>query len=106
MPVKISDLATATTSWDTTQVASGAYDVAYDLWINSTPTTTGQPDGTDVMIWLNSRGGVQPFGAKTASASIAGKQWDVWTGQQASWKIVSYVLAPGPPRSPTWTPRR
>jgi hypothetical protein len=95
LPIKVSALGTATTSWSTTQPASGAYDVAYDLWFNSTPTTIGQPDGTEVMIWLNSRGGVQPFGSKTASAGIAGKQWDVWTGQQSSWKIISYVLTPG-----------
>jgi glycosyl hydrolase family 12 len=95
MPIRVSDLASATTSWSTTQVESGAYDVAYDLWFNSTPTTTGQPDGTEVMIWMNSRGGVQPFGSKAASAAIAGKQWDIWVGQQAGWKIISYVLMPG-----------
>jgi hypothetical protein len=76
-------------------VSSGAYDVAYDLWFNRTPTTSGQPDGTEVMIWLNSRGGVQPFGSQTATASIAGLNWNVWTGQQSSWKIISYVLNPG-----------
>jgi hypothetical protein len=95
MPIRVSDLAGATTSWSTTQVASGAYDVAYDLWFHSSPTTTGQPDGTEVMIWMNSRGGVQPFGSRVASANIAGKQWDVWIGQQTGWKIISYVLVPG-----------
>ena len=95
LPIQVSNLTSATTSWSTTQVDSGAYDVAYDLWFNSTPTTSGQPDGTEVMIWLNSRGGVQPFGSRTASASIAGLNWDVWTGQQSAWKIISYVLNPG-----------
>lgn len=95
LPIQVSALKSATSSWSTTQPGSGAYDVAYDLWFNSTPTTDGQPDGTEVMIWLNSRGGVQPFGSKTASASVAGKNWDVWTGQQSSWKIISYVLQGG-----------
>jgi cellulose 1,4-beta-cellobiosidase len=95
LPIQVSKLTSATTSWSTTQVGSGAYDVAYDLWFNSTPTTSGQPDGTEVMIWLNSRGGVQPFGSRTATASIAGLNWDVWTGQQSAWKIISYVLNPG-----------
>src|SRR5450759_975269 len=95
LPIQVSKLTSATTSWSTTQVGSGAYDVAYDLWFNTTPTTSGQPDGTEVMIWLNSRGGVQPFGSRTASASIAGLNWDVWTGQQSAWKIISYVLNPG-----------
>ena len=95
LPIQVSKLTSATTSWSTTQVSSGAYDVAYDLWFNSTPTTSGQPDGTEVMIWLNSRGGVQPFGSQAATASIAGLNWKVWTGQQSDWKIVSYVLNPG-----------
>jgi cellulose 1,4-beta-cellobiosidase len=95
LPIQVSKLGSATSSWSTVQPASGAYDVAYDLWINSTPTTSGQPDGTEIMIWLNSRGGVQPFGTKTATTTIDGRTYDVWTGQQTSWKIISYVLQPG-----------
>ncbi|WP_333768414.1 GH12 family glycosyl hydrolase domain-containing protein [Streptomyces sp. IBSBF 2435] len=95
LPIQVSKLGSATSSWSTTQPAAGAYDVAYDLWINSTPTTIGQPDGTEIMIWLNSRGGVQPFGGKTGTSSAAGHNWDVWTGQQTSWKIISYVLQGG-----------
>ncbi len=95
LPIQVSALSSATTSWSTTQPASGAYDVAYDIWTNSTPTTTGQPDGSEIMIWLNSRGGVQPFGSKTGTSTAAGHSWDVWTGQQSSWKIISYVLQGG-----------
>lgn len=95
MPIQVSDLGTATTSWSTTQPATGAYDVAYDIWFNSTPTTPGQPDGTELMIWLNSRGGVQPFGSQTGTANLDGMAWNVWQGQQTSWKIISYVLNPG-----------
>jgi chitodextrinase len=95
MPIQVSDLGTATTSWSTTQPATGAYDVAYDIWFNSTPTTPGQPDGTELMIWLNSRGGVQPFGGQTGTANLDGFNWNVWTGRQTSWNIISYVLNPG-----------
>lgn len=95
MPIQVSNLASATTSWSTTQPSSGAYDVAYDIWFNSTPTTPGQPNGTELMIWLNSRGGVQPFGSQTGTANLDGMNWNVWTGQQTSWKIISYVLNPG-----------
>ncbi|MBY8885437.1 cellulose binding domain-containing protein [Streptomyces sp. PTM05] len=95
LPIQVNDLGSATSSWSTNQPESGAYDVAYDLWTNSTPTTSGQPDGTEIMIWLNSRGGVEPFGAKTGTSTAAGHNWDVWTGQQTSWKIISYVLQGG-----------
>ena len=95
LPIQVGKLASATSSWSTVQPASGAYDVAYDLWTNSAPTTGGQPDDSEIMIWLNSRGGVSPFGSKTATASISGHNWDVYTGRQPSWNIVSYVLQGG-----------
>jgi cellulose 1,4-beta-cellobiosidase len=95
LPIQVSNLGSATSSWSTTQPGSGAYDVAYDIWFNSTPTTSGQPDGTEIMIWLNHRGGVQPFGSQTGTANLAGYTWNVWTGNQTSWKIISYVLNPG-----------
>jgi chitodextrinase len=95
LPIQVSNLGSATSSWSTNQVGSGAYDVAYDIWFNSTPTTPGQPDGTEIMIWLNSRGGVQPFGSHVGTSTAAGHNWDVWTGQQTSWKIISFVSNPG-----------
>jgi hypothetical protein len=95
LPIQMSKLGSATTSWSTNQPASGAFDVAYDIWFNSTPATSGQPDGTEVMVWINSRGGVQPFGSQSATANIAGMNWNVWTGRQTSWNIISYVLNPG-----------
>ncbi|TDP97775.1 GH12 family glycosyl hydrolase domain-containing protein [Labedaea rhizosphaerae] len=95
LPIQVSRLGSARSSWSTTQPGSGAYDVAYDIWFNSTPTTDGQPDGTELMIWINSRGGVQPFGSQTGTAHLAGHSWNVWTGNQSSWKIISYVLQGG-----------
>ena len=95
LPIQMSKLGSASTSWSTNQPASGAYDVAYDIWFNSTPTTSGQPDGTEVMVWINSRGGVQPFGSQTGTSNADGMNWNVWTGRQTSWNIISYVLNPG-----------
>jgi chitodextrinase len=48
-----------------------------------------------MMIWINSRGGVQPFGSQTGTVNLDGRSWNVWTGNQTSWKIISYVLNPG-----------
>jgi hypothetical protein len=67
-----------------------------DLWFNSTPVTDDQPDGTEIMIWLNHRGGVQPIGSRTATVQLGGLAWDVWTGNGApGWKVISYVLQGG-----------
>jgi cellulose 1,4-beta-cellobiosidase len=94
LPIQVSKLTSTTMSWGTTQVSSGMYNVAADIWFNSTPTTSGQPDGTELMIWQN-RLNAYPFGSQTGTASLAGFNWDVWTGQQSSWKIITYELNPG-----------
>jgi Glycosyl hydrolase family 12 len=97
-PIKVSDIAagTVTTNWSTTQPGGdNDYDVAYDIWFNQTPTTSGQPNGTELMIWLNHNGHVQPFGSKVASdVSLGGRSYDVWYGQQG-WNTVSYTMNSG-----------
>jgi cellulose 1,4-beta-cellobiosidase len=97
-PIQVSNIhaGTVTTSWSTSQPGgSGAYDVAYDIWFNQTPSTSGQPNGTELMIWLNHHGPVQPFGSQVASnVSIGGRSYNVWFGTQA-WKTVSYTMTSG-----------
>jgi cellulose 1,4-beta-cellobiosidase len=98
LPIKVADVTPGkvTTTWSTAQPGgSNDYDVAYDIWFNSTPTTKGQPNGTEMMIWLNHNGGVQPFGSKSASnVSIGGRSYDVWYGNQG-WNTVSYTMNTG-----------
>jgi len=97
-PIQVSALTAGkvTTSWSTTQTGSGAYDVAYDIWYNQTPTTTGQPNGTEMMVWLNHNGSVQPFGSEVASnVSIGGHTYNIWYGTQSSWDTVSYEMTSG-----------
>jgi hypothetical protein len=97
-PIQVSDIrpGRVTTSWSTLQPGgSSDYDVAYDIWFNQTPTTTGQPNGTELMIWLNHHGPVQPFGSKVASnVGIGGRGYNVWFGKQA-WNTVSYTMTSG-----------
>jgi hypothetical protein len=92
-PIEESNLASASTSVSITQPSGYNNDAAYDIWFNQTSTTSGQPNGTEVMIWLNHQGSIQPFGSQVATATIDGATYDVWTGNQSSWKIVSYVAA-------------
>jgi Glycosyl hydrolase family 12 len=97
-PIQVSDIhpGTVTTSWSTTQPGgSNDYDVAYDIWFNQTPTTSGAPNGAELMIWLNHNGPVQPFGSKVASnVSLGGRSYDVWYGKQA-WNTVSFTMNTG-----------
>ena len=95
-PVQVSALTTGkvTSSWSTTQPGgSSAYDVAYDIWINQTPTTSGQPNGTEIMVWLNHNGSVKPFGSEVASnVSLGGHTYNIWEGNQSSWDTVTYDM--------------
>jgi hypothetical protein len=92
-PIEESNIASATTSVSITQPSGYNNDAAYDIWFNQTSTTSGQPNGTEIMIWLNHQGSIQPFGSQVATATIDGASYEVWTGNQSSWKIVSYVAS-------------
>jgi cellulose 1,4-beta-cellobiosidase len=95
-PIQVADLTagTVTTSWSTSQPGgSGDYDVAYDIWFNQTPTTSGQPNCAEMMVWLNHNGSVQPFGSQVASGiSLGGHTYDVWEGGQSFGDTVTYDM--------------
>lgn len=90
-PIEESNIASAISTVSFTQPPGYNNDAAYDIWFNQTSMTSGQPNGTEVMIWLNRQGSIQPFGSRVATTTIDGAQYEVWTGSQSSWKIVSYV---------------
>jgi hypothetical protein len=89
MPVQVSS-ATASTSVSITTNSSYNYDSSYDIWFNTTPTTSGQPNGTEMMIWVSHAGFPQPVGSKQATVTIDGSSWDVWVGN-SGWIVISYV---------------
>jgi hypothetical protein len=96
MPVEVDDIGSATTSWSTTEPATGTYDVAYDIWFNQTPTTTGQPDGAELMIWI-SEANETPGGTLLGEAQIAGATWEVSEMPMATWTYVAYMRVPTTP---------
>ncbi len=95
-PIQVADLTAGavTTSWSTTQPGgSSDYDVAYDIWFNQTPTTSGQPNCAEMMVWLNHNGSVQPFGSQVASGiSLGGHTYEVWEGGQSFGDTVTYDM--------------
>jgi hypothetical protein len=99
MPIQVSHLGpgTVTSSWATSQPPGGAYDAAYDIWFNRTPSTSGAPDGGELMIWLAHRGGSQiaPGGQPAAQVTIGGRVYTIWvygpTSSSPGYRI-SYVM--------------
>jgi hypothetical protein len=93
MPIQVSNISSCNSTWNIT-MGSGSYNCAYDIWFNTTSTTSGQPNGAELMIWINHQGPPQPAGSKVATVTIAGATWDVWFSQM-SWKYIAYVRTTG-----------
>ena len=56
LPARVSRLRSLTTSWSTTERATGTWAVGYDIWFDRVRRITGQSRGAELMIWLDSRG--------------------------------------------------
>lgn len=97
-PIQVSSIhaGTVTTSWSTTQPGgSNDYNVAYDIWFNQAPTASGQPNGAELMIWLNHNGHAHPAGSQVASnVSIGDHSYRVWF-RNRGWKTISYTMTTG-----------
>lgn len=91
MPVQVANLPSITSSWTVTVPESAAFDVGYDLWFNREPSTGGQPNGAELMVWPNHGGGVRPAGSQIATVTLGGTTWDVWQGPMESWTYIAYV---------------
>jgi hypothetical protein len=98
LPIRVSSIRAGTviTSWSTSQPGgSNHYNVAYDIWFNRTPTTSGQPNGAELMIWLNRHGPVYPAGSRVASdVSIDGRSYHVYL-RQSHWNTITYLMTTG-----------
>jgi Glycosyl hydrolase family 12/Cellulose binding domain len=93
LPAQISRISSANTSISNSYPSSGTYDAAYDIWLNADTNVSGVQD-TEIMVWLNHTGSIQPVGSNTGSTvSIAGRSWQVWTGNNGQNNVVSYVQA-------------
>ena len=99
LPLQVSAIQNAPSQWSVSPAGSGQWDEAYDIWFSQGPTApaSGQPNGTEIMIWINHSGSVTPAGSKTGNVNINGMNWDVWTaptgsaGFNATWNVLSYV---------------
>jgi hypothetical protein len=94
LPMQVSAISTANTSVSLTYPSgTHTYDAAYDIWMNVDTNVSGVQD-SEIMIWLNRVGSIQPIGSYSTTVSIAGRNWDVWTGNNGGNNVVSYVANP------------
>ncbi|HEX4817951.1 MAG TPA: cellulose binding domain-containing protein [Nonomuraea sp.] len=90
LPRQISSIGSAPSSIGVTYPGSGTWNASYDIWLNATTDVSGVQD-TEIMIWLNRQGSIQPIGSQTGTANLAGRTWQVWTGSNGANNVVSYL---------------
>jgi len=90
LPARLNSIASAPSGISYSYVSGAAYDAAYDIWLDPTPRTDGV-NRTEIMIWFNRVGSVQPVGSPVGSATVAGRQWQVWSGNNGSNDVLSFV---------------
>ncbi|WP_405577585.1 GH12 family glycosyl hydrolase domain-containing protein [Streptomyces sp. NBC_01190] len=90
LPAQLSAIGSAPTSVSFSYVGNAVYDASYDIWLDPTPRKDGV-NKTEIMVWYNHTNPVQPVGSRVGTASVAGRSWDVWTGNNGSNDVISFV---------------
>ena len=88
LPKAVSALGTVQTAWTWSDTGvSGAYNAAYDVWFSTSSAgdpSASTPSGGYLMVWLYKPTGNSPIGSMITSTTIAGNNWNVWYGNNAS----------------------
>ncbi|MFE0962781.1 GH12 family glycosyl hydrolase domain-containing protein [Streptomyces fungicidicus] len=90
LPARISSISGAPSSISYGYVSDAVYNASYDIWLDPTPRTDGV-NRTEIMIWLNKVGPVQPIGSQVGTATVAGRSWQVWSGGNGTNDVLSFV---------------
>lgn len=106
LPLRVSAIRSAASTWYTRRHARGIWNAGFDLWLNSTRLARRHANRAEVMIWLNAttrhyrvRG---PAGTK--EVTVAGRHfflthWHTGTATiRGGWEYVQYRLAGTPQR--------
>jgi hypothetical protein len=94
LPIQVSNIATAPVAWSTdVNRAGGVWNTAFEAWFSTKGGTV--PDGAELMVWLNHKGSsIMPSGgAKKATVTVAGTEWNVHYDVTRNWKYIAYEKA-------------
>lgn len=90
LPAQINTISSAPSSISYGYVSNAVYNASYDIWLDPTPRTDGV-NRTEIMIWFNRVGPIQPIGSQVGTASVGGRTWEVWSGSNGSNDVLSFV---------------
>jgi hypothetical protein len=94
LPVRLDTVSAAPSSISYGFVDDAVYNASYDIWLDPTARTDGV-NRTEIMIWFNRVGPIQPIGSPVGTATVGGRSWEVWSGGNGSNDVLSFV-APSP----------
>ncbi len=90
LPIQLSSISSAPSSISYGYVNNAVYNASYDIWLDPTPKKDGV-SRTEIMIWFNRVGPIQPIGSRTGTATVGGRTWEIWTGSNGSNDVISFV---------------
>lgn len=90
LPVRLDTVAAAPSSISYGFVDGAVYNASYDIWLDPTPRTDGV-NRTEIMIWFNRVGPIQPIGSPVGTANVGGRTWEVWSGGNGTNDVLSFV---------------
>ncbi|MEU3898617.1 cellulose binding domain-containing protein [Streptomyces sp. NPDC045251] len=90
LPAQIGTVSEAPSSISYGYVGDAVYNASYDIWLDPTPRTDGV-NQTEIMIWFNRVGPIQPIGSQVGTATVGGRNWEVWTGSNGANDVLSFV---------------
>src|SRR5262249_43433254 len=93
LPKQVSAIQSAPSTFSVTP-AAGAWDLAYDIWLDTSGNTSGQNNGAEIMIWLNAQNGANPAGSIVASnVAIGGNTFNLFkttmNGSGVTWTYLA-----------------
>lgn len=99
LPMQIGSISSAPSSISYQFTSDAVYNASYDIWLDPEPKRTGV-NRTEIMIWFNRVGPIQPIGSQTGTANVGGRSWEVWTGNNGGNDVISFV---SPSALPSWS---
>ncbi|GGZ07366.1 glycosyl hydrolase family 5 [Streptomyces nitrosporeus] len=98
LPARVDTISSAPSSIAYSYVANAVYNASYDIWLDPQPRTDGV-NRTEIMIWFNRVGPIQPIGSPVGTATVGGRVWEVWTGNNGGNDVISFLA---PSAIPSW----
>ncbi|WAU82935.1 cellulose binding domain-containing protein [Streptomyces sp. Qhu-G9] len=90
LPAQLSSISSAPSSISYGYVGDAVYNASYDIWLDPAPRTDGV-NRTEIMIWFNKVGPIQPIGTQVGTATVGGRTWQVWSGSNGANDVLSFV---------------